>query len=217
MNRGREALTRPVEWTLYLTHEVRLAPDCVEELIAAGEACSPAAGQVGPRLYRSGSGALWSTGGRITATGSARHRLRAAEDGRAAWLDGACVLVSEEVRRQVGGWSERFFLYWEDVEYSLRIGESRPVICANLASAEQDTGMTPIYYGARNRILLWRMRRRPLLVSTSLVRLLAVVVLRDWLWNRDYRSAHVRAVGLRHGFSEALAKGLGQVRERGSR
>lgn len=213
MNRGQEALTVPVAWTLYLTHEVAMSPTCVEELIKAGEASVPRASAVGPRLYRGRSHELWSAGGRVTATGAVRHRSRVPDGASIDWLDGACVLVSDVVRAESGGWSEEFFLYWEDVEFSLRIASVGPVLCAEAAYAEQETATTPVYFAARNRLLCWRLRRKTLLLVASVVHLLGVLVVRDWLVNRDFVSARVRLVGMVHGFNGALDTDLGRVRE----
>lgn len=42
----------------------------------------------------------------------------------AGWLSGACMLVSVEAFRAVGGFDERFFMYFEDVDLCRRIGST---------------------------------------------------------------------------------------------
>lgn len=40
------------------------------------------------------------------------------------WLSGACLAYSAETHRELGGFDEDYFLYWEDVDFSLRAAES---------------------------------------------------------------------------------------------
>ncbi|WP_233405154.1 glycosyltransferase [Actinotalea solisilvae] len=73
---------------------------------------------VSPRITRP-DGRPWFAGGTLDlATGRTRTPATTPDDVR--WLSGACIAVSAEAWRAVGGFDEDFFLYWEDVDLSWR-------------------------------------------------------------------------------------------------
>lgn len=76
---------------------------------------------------------------------------------------GCCVLIRREVIESVGLLSEDLFLYWEDVEYSLRVVERgykilfQPQAIAwhdNAGSGDGAGSDVSLYYQTRNRLLL---------------------------------------------------------------
>jgi GT2 family glycosyltransferase len=85
------------------------------------------------------------------------------------WLTGACLLVSDELWTRVGGFSDEYFLYWEDVDLSHRVvaagGRLRVVEDAVAVHAEGGTQSdghesagqaksgTYYYHNIRNRLL----------------------------------------------------------------
>lgn len=90
---------------------------------------------------------------------------------------GCCMLIRREVIESVGLLSEDLFLYWEDVEYSLRVVERgyrllfQPKAVAwheNAGSGDGAGSDTSLYYQTRNRLVLaaksgnWRGRRAAL-------------------------------------------------------
>lgn len=162
MNRGIAALGPRFAHVLLLTHEVTLAHGAVAELLSAAEDRSASA--CGPLLRRRSDGTVWSAGGTLSANGATGHlsspRPPSGEPYEVAWLDGAAMLVNAEAFRQIGGFDERFFLYWEDVDISVRLRHRGPVLCVPTATATQETGLTPPYYASRNRVLFWRKQQR---------------------------------------------------------
>jgi GT2 family glycosyltransferase len=93
------------------------------------------------------------TGARIPGT-------RAAE-----WLTGACMVVSEELFERIGGFDERYFLYWEDVDLSVRAVRAGGtlVVRPDLVAVHDEGGtqrrrgpaLSPLYYryNCRNRLV----------------------------------------------------------------
>lgn len=101
---------------------------------------------------------------------AARTRLEGAKGAAPTWpwLSGACLMLGEPLWRMAGGFDERYFLYWEDVDFSRRVvnagGRLRIV---EGASAVHDEGGTQgpaagghrakssqyYYYNTRNRLL----------------------------------------------------------------
>ncbi len=90
--------------------------------------------------------------------------------GHAAWLTGACLMVSAQLWRSLDGLAEEYFMYWEDVEFSYRaatrgarlliVPEARCVHDqggSQRSAQESDphSRKTPMYFyfAARNRLL----------------------------------------------------------------
>ena len=85
------------------------------------------------------------------------------------WLSGACLALSTRLFEAVGGFDERYFLYWEDVDFSRRVVSSGgALVLAREAVAVHDEGGTQrdgdadagpaksdayYYYNIRNRLL----------------------------------------------------------------
>ena len=86
--------------------------------------------------------------------------------GTRPWLSGACLALSAELFDDVEGFDERFFLYWEDVDFSCRVRTAGGTLeLADDATAVHDEGGTHnqagsraksetyYYYNIRNRLL----------------------------------------------------------------
>lgn len=149
---------------LLLNPDARIADSDLETLVAGarGEA------MVAPRILRP-DGSVWFQGGVLDQRlGVARH---AADAGAPDWLTGACLYLPAEGWERVGGFDERFFLYWEDVDLSARWralgGELRIV---NEAIAVHDVGGTQSAAdGAKSRVYLtYNSRNRMLFAALHL-------------------------------------------------
>lgn len=212
MNRGAMELSQQ-ERILFLTHEVILKEDCVEQLIHAAT-LRPVV--VGPVLARTGDLSIWSAGGYISQLGQAKHNTDAVSDrafSEAEWLDGACLFVDHSSFRELNGFDEDYFLYWEDVDFCVRAQALGPVGIAIGALAFQETGTSPIYYRTRNRILFWKKRRAWFRVAIALAEAsiqFLVLEVRGTA-SRDKRMA--RMLGLRDGITGQLTHSYSRVVE----
>lgn len=101
---------------------------------------------ISPRILSS-TGSPYFHGSRVDlATGRMRSRPRPGPDtpawfypdadpdqtvdsGLRDWISGACMAFSVALWRAAGGWSERYFLYWEDVDFSQRCVEAGGRLC----------------------------------------------------------------------------------------
>lgn len=100
-------------------------------------------------------------------TGAVRRRR---DDGRyprsASWLSGACLAVSREMWERVGGFDEDYFLYWEDIDFSIRaVAAGARLEVAEDVRAVHDAGGTQTdaggptksavyyFYNTRNRLV----------------------------------------------------------------
>lgn len=159
-NRGIErALADGADRVLLLNDDVYLRPGCVNALAAAADetgAASPWVAGDGDAAYR---------GGRIDwQRGYAGHH-----DGADDYLLGGCMLMTRAAWQATGRFDEDYFLYCEDVDWSLRAHRAGvPLVVVPDELAEHVGGAstgagqsaTWAYWWTRNRILLQRRHRQ---------------------------------------------------------
>ncbi len=132
VNRGcREARG---EWVLLLNPDVTVPDGFLDEVLGVADAVAagePTAGVVGFQLRnrdgtrQASSGpfpTFWGTLGGLLRPRSRRKCEHLAGGGRreVAWATGGCLLVRRACFDQLGGLDERFFLYYEDVDFCRR-------------------------------------------------------------------------------------------------
>ncbi|MEN2736309.1 glycosyltransferase family 2 protein [Microbacterium sp. X-17] len=140
------------------------------EALAARSAAEPLA-LLSPVVRRS-DGSPWSVGADVyLKDGRIRSAARrgTVEGDRLPWLSGACLFVTAELWDAVGGFADEYFLYWEDVDLSLRVTRAGGTLSlVEEATAVHDEGGTQgtdgsrsgarksatyYYYNIRNRLL----------------------------------------------------------------
>lgn len=173
-----------VDALLVLTHDCILAPEAVQTLSDALETHSNL-GAVGPLLgYRHDPRTVLSAGGGLSRKGwDAFHHHGAdmmsdiTQDcvEHVDWIDGACVLLRSLALGDTGLFDERYFLYYEDVEYGVRMARAGWSV-ANVPSAcaWQRPGVVPPYLYARNVLLF--------LAEHAGIRLFARQIIRELGW-----------------------------------
>ncbi len=214
MNRGAEALRSDAPLVLFLTHETAFQPSALAAMLRAAE--DHRAVGCGPLLERHRDGSVWSAGGTLSPLGATGH-LTSPPGGTDApypvdWLDGAAMLLSRAAFREIGGFDERYFLYWEDVDVCVRLREVGPVVCVPAATAAQEAGTTPPYIAARNRIRCCRAR-------AARTRALRAVRGEVWAAFREFvrrrprpRDGVGRLLGVADGVSGRLRPSLARLR-----
>jgi N-acetylglucosaminyl-diphospho-decaprenol L-rhamnosyltransferase len=124
-------------------------------------------------LVQDGAGRVWSAGHVLDLDDGATHGRAWAQRHPEArvrrWLTGAALMINEAAWAATGGFDEDYFLYWEDVDFSLRVEDSGgALVLVDQAKAVHDEGGTqgigdpdvhaksPLYYyyNIRNRMLL---------------------------------------------------------------
>jgi GT2 family glycosyltransferase len=211
------AAAAPHDAVLVLNPDIRLAPDCVPEMLTVLRRRD--AGIVVPRLVRAngefspslrreptipralGDALIGADRmGRIGRLGEVvTDRRRYADETRVDWAEGSIMLIDRVCWDVCGPWDESFFLYSEETEYALRARDHGfPMVFAPRAQArhlEGDSATSPRLWAllTLNRVRLYR-RRHSL---PSAVVYWALVLLREAtraaLGNRCSRSA-VRAL-----------------------
>ncbi|MDQ1584399.1 MAG: N-acetylglucosaminyl-diphospho-decaprenol L-rhamnosyltransferase [Microbacteriaceae bacterium] len=155
---------------LLLNPDATIAADQVRRLLET-VADRPLA-LVSPRVSRP-DGSVWFDGsdlylddGRIR---SRRRREPVSGARIEPWLSGACLMVTDQLWRLVGGFSDEYFLYWEDVDLSHRVVQAggtvelcEDALAVHAEGGTQGDGLTSAgaaksdayyYYNIRNRLL----------------------------------------------------------------
>jgi GT2 family glycosyltransferase len=165
----RAAMALGADWILVLNEDTVVDPDCVEHLCRVGES-DPAIGIVGPMVYHHDEpGVIQSAGGRLGRNWKSWHLAQNERDEgqfenvqTVDWLTGCALLVRRQVIEQVGPLDERFFYYWEEVDWCLRAARRGwRIVHAPKArlwhkGVKRDYRPAPSvsYYNTRNRLLL---------------------------------------------------------------
>ncbi len=154
----------PSAFVLFATQDSTAAPDALERMLAC-LGTHPETAVAAPLLaFRSDPAKVFSAGGIIDAKGRTYHagfrmpieQWSSRTDMDVAWADGAFLLVRKRALDSVGGGlREEFFLYYEEVEFQLRLrlnGWSVRIVPS--AVCGQEPGNLTAYLRVRNRILL---------------------------------------------------------------
>ena len=124
----RLALTRDVDNIMIVNNDTVAEKDMIRKLL--GEMSDEKVGVTSPLiLYYSDPNRIWSSGGDINPTVlmpiDAHHRdEHLTKPVFRTFLSGCCLLIKKSLIESVGFFDERFFLYFEDLDYCLRIMRS---------------------------------------------------------------------------------------------
>jgi len=168
----RYALAHGYDYAMLLNNDTEIAPECLGLLVAEAEA-APQIGVVGPTIYYHAAPAMiWSAGGRIDwqrgtslMDGTGEHDVGQYGAPRAVdFVTGCALLVKRAALERAGLLDERFFMYYEETEWSVRVRRAgfaiRHVPQARLwhkipLDARFDKEYLA-YYMTRNRLLFLR-------------------------------------------------------------
>ncbi|MFH2204581.1 MAG: glycosyltransferase family 2 protein [Elusimicrobiota bacterium] len=127
------ALQDRADYVLLLNDDTVVRPDFLDLLVDAGES-DPDAGMLGPMIcYFDEPQRIWFAGAAFDESTARLSFARADEvdDGKSDakpeesdFITGCALLVKRALIERVGLLDERYFLYWEDVDWGLRAKES---------------------------------------------------------------------------------------------
>jgi GT2 family glycosyltransferase len=173
-----EAEKRGAKYAFLLNNDTILEPDALSILVDAAEACADTALLSPVVHYYDAPEEVWFCGASLClARGEALHESRSLNGERAVferdgvatphvlssdWVSGCAMLVRMAAVKQVGGFDDRFFLTWEDVDWCVRMKSACWVVgvvptariyhkCGR--SGARLTGIHR-YYAVRNSLLL---------------------------------------------------------------
>ncbi len=179
----RRAQEWDADYVMLLNNDTELAPDMLRELTACADRHPGSV--IAPKIcYSDDRRRIWSAGGEMSPViRKVRHiGLNEEDEGQydrereIAFAPGCCLLLPMSVIREAGVLDERFFLYYEDTEYSFRLQEKgiRMYYCPTAlmyhkvgASTRGADSPLCAYYIARNWLLCSRLHlsgRYPLFV-----------------------------------------------------
>ena len=127
----KNALAHGADYVLLLNDDSEVAPDFLGVLVKVGEDM-PDVGALGPKIYYFAEPQkVWSAGGwfnRQTYAVTVPASEWLAQRGESVpvefdYLTGCCLLVKKKVIETIGLFDERFYLYWEDTDWILRMTE----------------------------------------------------------------------------------------------
>jgi hypothetical protein len=169
------------------------------------------AGVAGPKIYHHPEiTRVWFAGGMIDWRTGRQWHLGSGEIDRGQWdsprevdyVTACCLLAPAAVFREVGGLDERYFIYFEETDWNLRVRgrgyrcwyEPKSRMFHKVSRAMKTGSPTADYYYARNRLLLFLDRAprlyRPLLIALYTLRSLRFA----WTRHRDGLPDNARAV-----------------------
>lgn len=121
----RWAIAQNAAYVLLLNNDATIAPDMVQRLVLAAEA-DPRIGMATPRVfyYDRPTEVYWDGGIIDWDTGDAPHDSRSlpaeGDVTKSEWLDGCALLARVNMIRDIGLLDNRYFLYFEDTDWSVR-------------------------------------------------------------------------------------------------
>jgi GT2 family glycosyltransferase len=121
----RRALDLAADYVLVLNNDTLVAPDMLESLVHAATPSGVAA--VSPVIYYSSEPErIWSSGAnrsRVTLDLNGNHgrNRRLAQGADRDFISGCAMLIKRSALEAVGMFDERFFVYYEDSDYCLRL------------------------------------------------------------------------------------------------
>ncbi len=169
----RHALVTGADYVLLLNNDTEVAPDFLQHLLMVAQA-DPALGIVGPLIYyHSQPDVIWSAGGAIDwRRGSTRMvglderdtGQFGSEPQEVDFVSGCAMLVRKSVLEQVGLLDERFFAYYEEVEWCVRVQRAgykvvrvpRSRIWHKISPQVRADSPVVHYYMTRNQLLFLR-------------------------------------------------------------
>ncbi len=169
----RHALERGSDYLLLLNHDTEVAPDFLTRLVEVTEA-EPDVGMAGPLIYyHARPDHLWSAGGIVDRRRGEARMLGIGQrvDGafrqvrEVDFVSGCALLVKAPVVARIGLLDDRFFAYYEEVEWCWRARRAgyRIVVVPQarvwhkISPEARAASPTVHYYMTRNRLLFLRL------------------------------------------------------------
>jgi GT2 family glycosyltransferase len=208
------ALEMGADWVFVLNEDTLLDPDCISKLVEVGESDGKI-GVLGPLVYHADEpSVIQSAGGVITPQWDA-IQIGMNEDDRGqyaqpmdvGYISGCGILVRSNAIKQNGMIDARYFYYWEETEWCIRLNRAGWRIVNVPAAKMWHKGVqrhynpkpSVAYYAVRNRLATMRKHHAPLAgwagaLSQTLRTVISYTVRPKWQAKREFRDAMWRGL-----------------------
>ena len=165
----KKALASGAEYMLLLNNDTEVHPEFLGKLVHVAES-STSIGLVGPKIYYYNSPRIWFGGGNFNFwIGNTHHKeTESMKKQYVDYITGCALLVKRNVIDRIGMLDERFFAYYEEVDFALRARRAgfkavyipSAVIWHKVGAATKRMNHFAIRLNLRNRMLLMRKHAR---------------------------------------------------------
>ncbi len=221
----QKALAAGADYVLLLNDDTIVSSGFLDPLVEEGEK-NAGLGMIGPKiLYADAPKMIWFAGGilnrpafTITTPGSDQiDEGDPAEPFESDYITGCALLIGAGTIKRIGLLDERFFLYWEDVDWGLRakraglknrvVPSSRIWHKISVSSGGMES-LVRVYHKTRSRLLLARLHAPELLprLHCAIARDIAWLLLRSNDLNR-FRKARAYMAAVRDYHRKETGKG----------
>ena len=121
------ALERGADYVFLLNYDTQIEKNTLSLLVEEMEK-NKKVGIASPIIFKGNSEEVWFSGGKINWLKMKSNHLTDKKERNyyeSDYLSGCAMLIRAEVFRRIGLFDERFFLYWEDADFSVRAKKAR--------------------------------------------------------------------------------------------
>jgi GT2 family glycosyltransferase len=221
----KAAIDQGADWVFILNEDTILEPNCISRLIEVGQS-DPKIGVLGPMVYHYDEpDVIQSAGGILGPYWESIHLAKNEKDiGQfvephpVEWISGCAIMVKRDAIEMVGSLDERFFYYWEETEWCLRIGKAGwrlihvPDAKIWHKGVQRDYHPKPsvTYYGTRNRLLMFAKHKAPLQVWLyAWMQILRTLT--SWTIKPKWRGMHEHRDAMWKGILDFIGRHWGQM------
>jgi len=195
----RYALERMADWVVLLNNDTKVKKDFLTKLAEAVEN-DPKVGIASPIIMKNDGPEVWFSGGEIDwIRMKTVHFCDSDGTKDSSFITGCAMMISSEVFKKIGLLDEKFFLYWEDADFTYRTrkaGFSTVVVPGSIVyhyERSQDKPDNKIYWLVFSGLLFFS-KNTPFRFKLWMRAFLSVRKLKNWIdvnYSKDNRIALV--------------------------
>jgi GT2 family glycosyltransferase len=190
----RHAVEAGFDYVFLLNNDTIVETHALSELVAAAEA-NPRLGVLAPVIhYYDAPDDIWFAGSRLELSSGAAWHDNSCQPKRdeapyeVPWATGCAMLIRGGLIHEMGGFDDRYYLTWEDVDLSIRVRKAGFTVAAVPAARIYHKGgrsgrrmpESQHYYAVRNSLLLVRKHREGLGYWNAARRIVVYSMVRCW-------------------------------------
>ena len=162
-----EAINNVISNLMLLSQDVLLEKDSAEKLIAE---LNISKGIVFPTMINRNTNSIFSKGGTISKFWGSIKLATQDVPKDADWADGSCLVFTSELFKSIDGLSEKFFMYFEDVDFCSRAkSKGFRLTHKSTIASQTPNGPSPLLR-SRNSVFLARRTGSYLFMSSVTIR-----------------------------------------------